>query len=554
MASLRERKLYISCMTISAIERRAIETRLRKLLRRGYFPAELPPPFSTDTFADNAVKFAAKWNGADIRKFWTAAEIYSIPRYSEIRRKLSIVNPVNQLHIAHLISTNWRDIKKKLSMSKISEFKPEFANHNRGRAITGVDFGGVARQRARLLSTYGRYVKTDIARFYPSIYTHSIAWAITGKDHAKKNHGTKPFKASYANLLDKAVGAGQEGQTIGIPIGPDTSRIISELIIVEIENIAKKNINNFDTRAVRYVDDILIGLEENETASAVLSGISLALYDYQLELSAEKTSTLGLEKSHSPEWIHYVRTFELSANPSRQRDDLDSFFEQAAFLADQNSRENVLLFSVKRAASFIVDPQNLYHLVQWMLYCARRSPTCLSFVSEHLAAINSTSKLPTVEIQAYILQQIPIKAAAGHTDELAWLLFWSREIKLTIPAISMANVLTLRSSTVGLLTLDLLRSSLIDGPLDVSFWQSFANESGLKSEMWLIAYEATCKGWWPKPQSSDFIKDHSFFSDLLASKVEFYDHTKKARERIKPSVLALSFSAGTGFGPLEYPI
>lgn len=541
-------------MALSSIKQRNIETRLKKLLRRGYFPAELPPPFTTDTFADNAVAFAAKWEGAKIRSFWTAPEVYSIPRYGDIRRKLSLVNPINQLHVAHLISANWSDLKTKLARSKVTEFKPEFSTHSSGRAITGVDFDGVARQRARLLATYGRYVKTDIARFYPSIYTHSIAWAIAGKAHAKANHSTKAFKDSYANHLDKAVGAGQEGQTIGIPIGPDTSRIISELVVVEVEEIAKVNIPNFEIRSLRYVDDILIGLEENETASAVLSGLSLALYDYQLELNAEKTSTLGLGCSHSPEWIHYVRTFELSTRASRQRDDLDSFFEQAVFLADQNKRDNALLFAVKRAASFAVDATNTDHLVRWMLYCARRSSTCLSFVAEHLAAINSSSTLPVEEIHAYILQQIPIKAAAGHTDELAWLLFWAREIKLTVPASVMANVMKLRSSTVGLLTLDLWHSSLVDGPLDFSFWQGFATESGLKSEMWLIAYEATRKGWWPKAQNDDFITKHPFFADLWTAKVEFYDSAKKARERVKPSALAKSFAEGSGFGSLEYPM
>jgi len=540
-------------MGLGVIKKRNIEVRLKKLLHRGYFPAELPPPFTTESFATNAAVFAAKWDAKKIRNFWTAPEVYSIPRYGDIRRKLSLVNPINQLHVAHLISENWSDLKAKLSRSKVTEFKPAFSSSSNGRAITGVDFDGVARRRARLLATHGRYVKTDIARFYPSIYTHSIAWAIVGKTFAKANHGTKAFKDSYANHLDKAVGAGQEGQTIGIPIGPDTSRIISELVIVEVEEAAKTNIPNFESRSLRYVDDILIGLEESETAAAVLSGLSLALYDYQLELNAEKTGTFGLGHPHAPEWIHYVRTFELNSRASRQRDDLDSFFEQAVFLADQNKRDNALLFAVKRAASFAVDKSNIDHLVRWMLYCARRSATCLSFVAEHLAAINATAALPQDEIHEYILQQIPIKAASGHSDELAWLLFWAREIKLKIPALVMTNVMNLRSSVIGLLTLDLWHNSLIDGALDFSFWQGFATEAGLKSEMWLMAYEATRKKWWPKKQSADFITKHAFFADLWTAKVQFYDAGKKARERVRPSALASSFTSGAGFVTLEYP-
>lgn len=547
-------RAYTHGMKEAASHNLSAEMRLRNLLCRGYLPAELPPPFTSETFAASAVAFAKKWDPKKIRNFWTVPESYSIPRYGDARRKLAVVNPINQLHVAHLIAVNWADIKARLVRSKGTEFKPEFSRALSGRAITGVDFDSVARHRARLLSTYGRYVKTDITRFYPSIYTHSIAWAILGKAYVKANHNNPTVKNHFASHLDKAVGSGQEGQTTGIPIGPDTSRILAELIAVEVEEIAKTHIPDFDRRGIRYVDDMLIGLPETETSSKVLSGLSLALYEYQLELNAEKTGTFGLGCDHTPEWIHFVRTFVLSAQARQQRDDLDSFFEHAIYLADQNKRDNTLLFAVKRAGSFIIKGNNVEHLVRWFLYCARRSATCLAFVAEHLAAISGSTSLPDEEIHAFILQQLPIKAASGHTNELAWLLFWAREIGLIIPADAMDNVLKLRSSTVGLITLDLWHKDLIDGALDFSFWQSFASESGLKSEMWLIAYEATRKGWWPKAQSTKFITRHDFFADLWNANVEFYDPSKKARKRVTAPALARTFERASSADTLEYPL
>lgn len=529
------------------------QERLEILLRRGYFPAELPPPFTSEGFASAAASFEVSWAGADIRKYWTTPESYSIPRYGHARRKLSLVNPINQLHIASLIAKNWPAIQQRLARSHISEFKPEFSNLSSGRAITGVDFDGVSRQRSKILASYGRYVKTDVTRFYPSIYTHSIAWAILGKSYVKANHHTQQFKSSFANLLDKAIGAGQEGQTIGIPIGPDTSRIISELVAVEVEEIARNRIPDFDSRSVRYVDDIIIGLGETETAAAVLAGLSLALYEYQLEINAEKTATFGLGCPHAPEWIHFVRTFDLSASESRQRDDLDSFFEQSVYLSDQNQRDSALLYAVKRAATFRISASNVDHLVRWMLYCARRSAPCLAFVAEHLAAISSTVALPNSEIHDYILQQIPIKASSGHTDELAWVLFWAREIDLVIPASTMGHVMSLRSSVIALLTFDLWHRGLIQGALDFSEWQNFASVDGLKSEMWLLAYEATKKGWWPRAQSADFITSHKFFTDVWAANVEFYDQTRKARARVRPSVFSLDYDPGDEEIFSEYP-
>jgi hypothetical protein len=529
------------------------EARLRRLVGNGYFPAELPPPFTTADFAKDAGEYAASWDGEKIgNKFWTRPESYSMPRYGHARRTLSIVNPVNQLHVSNLISKNWLGIRKRLKRSKITEFDAQIVMKGSGRAVTGVDFDGVARRRAEILGSYGRYVKTDVARFYPSIYTHSIPWALLGKDWVKANRTTKAFKSSFGNLLDKAVASGQQGQTVGIPIGPDTSRIISELIATEVEEITTGLIPDLDHRAVRYVDDVLIGLKENESPSSVLSAISIALYDFELDLNAEKTVTHGIGCAHSPEWIHYVRTFELSANAARQRDDLDSFFEQALFLADANPRENVLLFAAKRAAGFAIDPASVPHLVRWLLYAARRSPSCLSFVAEHLAVIKPSDAMSEGAIEAYILQQIPLKAEAVHTHEVAWLLFWAREIGLKVPSAVLEKVITLRSSVVAMLVLDLNQKGFVEGQLNPSLWFNAANADGLRSEMWLVAYEATRKGWWPRDVNTRFITADTYFADIWNKDVEFYDPDKKARKKVKAPFLMFGSSWGGGGSP-GYP-
>lgn len=273
------------------------------------------------------------------------------------------------------------------------------------------------------------------------------------------------------------------------------------------------------------------------------------MYEFELELNAEKTLTYGIGCVHSPEWIHYIRTFEMNPKSARQRDDLDSFFEQALYLADANPRENVLLFAAKRAAGFGVDESNMAHLVRWLLYSARRSPSCLSFVAEHLAAIQPEDLMSKGEITSYILQQIPLKAEAIQTDEVAWLLFWAREIGLKLPSASLQKVTDLRSSVVAMLTLDLNQQGLVDGDLSVAAWKSAATVDGLKSEMWLVAYEATKKGWWPTQKSTGFITGHPFFGDIWTKGVEFYDPSQKAREKVKaPFVLANWFGSGGSSG------
>lgn len=532
----------------------ANDQRLRRLISTGYFPAELPPPFTTRYFAQHSVDLAKMWDGAGIRKFWTAPEHFSIPRYNQVRRKLSVVNPINQLHVAQLISDNWDDIKLRLQRSSITEFHPEIVSSGGGRAVTGVNFDGVSRRRTEILATYGRYVKTDIARFYPSVYTHSIAWAMLGKEWVKQNLNTAAFKASFSNYIDKAIAAGQSGQTVGIPIGPDTSRIVSELIATDLEVIARKEIPDLEQRAVRYVDDLLVGLDDSETADAMLGKLSAALYDYELELNAEKTAVHGMGFGHSPEWVHFIRSFEVSAHIGRQREDLDSFFEQALHLADSNARDNVLLFAAKRAATFKIQTENWNHLVRWLLYISRRSTTCLSFVVQHLSVSHVTGTfLPIDEVRTYIHRQLPGRAEAAHTSEVAWLVFWARELGITLEHSALERVVTLRSSVCALLVLDMVTRGLIDGKLDTSFWEGFTNASGLKSEMWLIAYEATRKAWWPKPKASAYITSHPYFAELWSRDVQFYESARKSRPQVGPSFFQMLRAVSATGAASPYP-
>ncbi len=217
-------------------------------------------------------------------------------------------------------------------------------------------------------------------------------------------------------------------------------------------------------------------------------------------------------------------------------------------LADVNTRDSVLLFAIKRAASFKVAEENLAHLVRWFLYAARRSATCLSFVVEHLSLEHAKGQqLPLIEIGEYIRRQIGASAESAHTNEVAWLLFWARELQISIDASTLNRVLNLRSGASALILFDLWQQNLINGRLDVSFWSSFANAQGLKSELWLVAYEVTKKGWWPKSRSSRYVESHEYFGELWARDVEFYSPARKARPQFKRPSFVQPIRASSDF-------
>lgn len=82
--------------------------------------------------------------------------------------------------------------------------------------------------RIDLSSRREEYVSADLRSFFHSIYTHSIPWAIYGKAWAKipANRGY----THYGNVLDLLSQNLQGAQTIGLPVGPDTSRLLAEVV------------------------------------------------------------------------------------------------------------------------------------------------------------------------------------------------------------------------------------------------------------------------------------------------------------------------------------
>ena len=145
-----------------------------------------------------------------------------------MRRQLGIPNPAAQIAVCQDITDHWGDYNAVMSGSPLSLSTPAVSKF--GRAVgPSTDFNELPATRAARRSNRRFGIRTDVAQFYNSIYTHSIPWAVHGRTNAKAAFKTRT--SVVGDGLDRAVREGQEGQTIGIPIGPDTSLIVGELIL-----------------------------------------------------------------------------------------------------------------------------------------------------------------------------------------------------------------------------------------------------------------------------------------------------------------------------------
>ena len=135
--------------------------------------------------------------------------------------------------------------------------------------------------------------KYDISGCFDGIYTHSLPWAIYGKNYAK-GHMSR-LRNSFANKFDSLMQRVNYNETNGILIGPEVSRIFSEIILqsVDAEVMAKLMENGWrpdeDFKIYRYVDDYFV-FYNNEGNKMLLQEV---LKRFKLSLNKGKEETLS---------------------------------------------------------------------------------------------------------------------------------------------------------------------------------------------------------------------------------------------------------------------
>lgn len=138
---------------------------------------------------------------------------------------------------------------------------------------------------------YDFVIHTDITDFYPSIYTHSISWAIHGKSTAKMK-SFRNNKKHLGNQIDFYLREMSFGQTNGIPQGSVLMDFISEILLGSLDKelsarLNSENISSF--KILRYRDDYRIFSNDQVEALKILKILTEVLSGFGLKLNASKT-------------------------------------------------------------------------------------------------------------------------------------------------------------------------------------------------------------------------------------------------------------------------
>lgn len=314
--------------------------RLKALLADGFFPEELPPSFTTADLAKYRRAIGAAWAALpDYPQYpKTNPERFSIPKVTEWRRELALVNPIAQYHVAKLIADDWQTISKHINSCSFG-VEDVVIKSNETRAVSTPDFRLVALRHSEISAIHNYALMADISRFYGTLYTHAIPWGLHGKRWAKANLNNAPvYDASLGARLDKAIRKGQDNQTIGIPVGPDTSRIIAEIVAVSIDARVQAELKLEADSIVRNVDDWYIGFDSAGQAEEAIAVLAAAARDYELEIHPEKTKVVNSATEVQAVWPTALRENTISSAFSEQSRTIDHYFSLAFQFASEHKR------------------------------------------------------------------------------------------------------------------------------------------------------------------------------------------------------------------------
>lgn len=144
-------------------------------------------------------------------------------------------------------------------------------------------------------------VRADVRNCFGALYTHSISWATRGRELSKRYLTHSTFDSAFDNLMSDM----NFGETHGIIVGPEISRLFAEIILQKVDldlkaELAKRSLSS-QVEFFRYVDDYFLYAKEEKVASDALDSLTTCLSRFNMELKSEKTrqySTLASLKEN----------------------------------------------------------------------------------------------------------------------------------------------------------------------------------------------------------------------------------------------------------------
>jgi hypothetical protein len=378
-------------------------------------------------------------------------------------------------------------------------------------------------------------MQTDLNAFYPNIYTHSVPWALHTKAVSKKK---RTDYSLLGNRLDLALRNGQGQQTIGIPIGPDTSLVIAEILGSAVDVRLPQYVQD---NAIRYMDDVECGFMTATEADSALAAVQNEFSEFELNLNPRKTQVAELPLGPEASWVPHLRLFPIGRQYS-QRTDLLGFFGRAFELAREQREEAVLKYAIQRMRSIRISEENWPLYEDLLLGCLAVESGCTPAVVSELVRYATSHPLAKDRIETGFERLIAHHAPQHHGSEVAWSIWYLATSGMTISAEAAGAALKIPDPVVALCLLHARDLGRTEAGVDWSPVEGRMRSDELFGPFWLLSYEASIKGWLSSKGSGDHLAAVSQFDYLRSKHVSFYDALSTLPVRLVKARFAATLS------------
>lgn len=288
------------------------------LVDYGLFSEKLPPCFTSEGISDYVpnilLKLITETDEKKLNKLLKNRE-HDFIRYEPLRevnitRQIGIPHPESHIVQCLALKRHWAKIKRHCAkpetpMSRLFVRKMS-SNHVFRMNYKGKEYLENEEADIRKMTGAHYVAHTDISNCFPSIYTHSIPWALHGRSKSKENRSV----LLEGNLLDKVTRGTRDGQTNGLLIGPHPSNVVSEIILTRIDhNMVQKGYKRF----YRYIDDYTFYAKDHNEAEKFIHDLGMQLREYELTLNGRKTEILPMPLPIKEDWVRELNSFRLPA-------------------------------------------------------------------------------------------------------------------------------------------------------------------------------------------------------------------------------------------------
>ncbi len=495
---------------------------LKNLISYGFFPESIPK----DNFKTNKVSEYLQENlqkVEEIERRFSDIQVLSTPCHiissykNDLERRLIYTPHIEKyIVLAKNIESNKEIILNKINNNKNSQSK-KFKPIGEEYSIPS-DFKKNLYERIECSIGYKYLLKLDLSKCYENIYTHSITWAILGKKEAKNEYGKKREERSdeykKANKLDEYVRGINNNETKGIPTGPITSRIISELILAEIDDQLTKNGYFFK----RYVDDYKFYFLSKGDAEKFIPYFQRVLHEYKLNINHSKT-----ELRKYPYEIQDILGYELNKEECKQIG-IISYINKMNILY-LNGHIGALKYGLKVIKDEKVCENDrkivLSQLINTLLVYPQISELIINFFKNNKFELGE-------QIEEILNRALKSSLKLEHDVETIWLIYFMRSFNMKISLESILSTIEREEVFSTIYILDYIAQEKLDKEVKIKEIKNKLKESlkkeSIYGEKWLLIYEANKNNW---ISGIKFILgEKGFIKDLLDNDIDIYHSFK----------------------------